>query len=176
MVVTDDKGQPITISVATTATLSSINATTTPDVNGLKLSTGNSGRLPIGTITFTLTNVQPNVDTQITFYMPQTINVNRVFKYGPTATNATPHWYDFNCNKSVSNKPCGEVNVVQGQKIVILHLTDGALGDNDLTVNGTITDPVALVQDVATVPTLNEYGTIILMALSSLVLMRKLRR
>ncbi|MBV6343042.1 DUF1566 domain-containing protein [Candidatus Magnetobacterium casense] len=176
VVVTDDKGNPVTISVATTANIASISATTTPDVNGLKLSTGNSGRLPIGTITFTLTNVQPNVDTQITFYMPQTINVNRVFKYGPTSTNTTPHWYDFNCDKSVSNKPCGEVNVVQGQKIVTLHLTDGALGDNDLTVNGTIVDPVAFVQDVTTVPTLNEYGTIILMALSSLILMRRLRR
>ncbi|KJU84109.1 secreted protein containing DUF1566 [Candidatus Magnetobacterium bavaricum] len=175
VVVTDEKGNPVTISVATTATISSISATTTPDANGLKLSTGNSGRLPIGTITFTLTNVQPNVDTQITFYMPQTINVNRVFKYGPTSTNTTPHWYDFNCNKSVSNKPCGEVNVVQGQKIVTLHMTDGALGDNDLTVNGTIVDPVAFVQDVTAVPTLNEYGTIILMAFSGLVLMRRLK-
>ncbi|MBF0342867.1 MAG: hypothetical protein HQL06_01425 [Nitrospirae bacterium] len=76
----------------------------------------------------------------------------------------------------MSNKPCGEVNVVQGQKIVILHLIDGAIGDNDLTVNGTIVDPVAFVQDVATVLTLNVYGIIILMALSSIVLMRKVKR
>ncbi|MBF0316769.1 MAG: DUF1566 domain-containing protein [Nitrospirae bacterium] len=150
LVVTDDKGNPVTITVSTTATLSSISATTTPNVNGLNLSTGNSGRLPIGTLTFTLTNVQPNVDTQVTFTLPQTVNVNRVFKYGPTPTNATSHWYDFTCNKSVSNKPCGEINVTQGQKVVTLHFTDGAIGDNDLTVNGTIVDPVAflLVSDL----------------------------
>ncbi len=173
VVVTDDTGKPVTVSVASTATIASVSSTTTPDVNGLNLSTGNSGRLPLGTITFTLTNVQPNVDTQVIFYLPQTVNVNRVFKYGPTPTNAASHWYDFTCDKSLSNKPCGEVNVLQGQKVVILHLTDGATGDNDLTVNGTITDPVAFVQDVATVPTLNEYGIIILMGLSCVVLMRE---
>ncbi|MES0338361.1 MAG: DUF1566 domain-containing protein [Candidatus Magnetobacterium sp. LHC-1] len=173
VVVTDDTGKPVTISVASTATIAGISSTTTPDINGLNLSTGNSGRLPLGTITFTLTNVQPGVDTQVTFTLPQTVNVNRVFKYGPTPTNATSHWYDFTCNNSLSNKPCGEVNVLQGQKVVILHLTDGATGDNDLTVNGTIVDPVAFVQDVATVPTLNEYGIIILMGLSCVVLMRE---
>ncbi|KJU86146.1 secreted protein containing DUF1566 [Candidatus Magnetobacterium bavaricum] len=175
VVVTDDKGQPVTISVATTATISSISATTTPDTNGLNLSIGNSGKLPLGTITFTLTNVQPNVDTQITFYLPQTVTVNRVFKYGPTPTNATSSWYNFTCNSSLSNKPCGEINVLQGQKVVILHLTDGAIGDNDLTVNGTIVDPVAFVQDVATVPTLNEYGVIVLMGLLCLVMVKRLR-
>ncbi|KJU81380.1 secreted protein containing DUF1566 [Candidatus Magnetobacterium bavaricum] len=175
VVVNDDKGNPVTITVSTTATLSSIGATTTPDTNGLNLSTGNSGRLPIGTLTFTLTNVQPGVDTLVTFTLPQTVNVNRVFKYGPTSTNTTSHWYDFTCNNSVSNKPCGEINAVQGQKVVTLHMTDGALGDNDLTVNGTITDPVAFVLASTIVPTINEYGTIILMALSSLVLMRRLR-
>ncbi|MBF0344217.1 MAG: hypothetical protein HQL06_08295 [Nitrospirae bacterium] len=169
LVVTDDKGKPVTINISTTlpATLSSVSFTTTPDVSGLNLSTGNSGRLPLGTLTFTVQNVQPNIDTQVIFTLPQTVNINRVFKYGPTATNVTSFCYDFTCNHAVSNKPCGEITVSQGQKTVIMHLTDGQLGDNDLTVNGTIVDPVAFAQTVTNVPTINEWGTITLITLSA---------
>ena len=49
------------------------------------------------------------------------------WKYGPTLSNPTPHWF------SVPATIVGNT--------VTLQLTDGGVGDQDLTANGTIVDP-----------------------------------
>jgi hypothetical protein len=129
----------------TTARLTSAVSTTTQDTTGLYLTIGNSGKLPIGTITLQVDGAQASVETPVAISLPQGVNVNRVMKYGATPDNRTAHWYDFTCDSNGKNlvKPCGEITVVQGQKTVTLYLIDGQKGDDDLTVNGVIKDDVA---------------------------------
>lgn len=47
-------------------------------------------------------------------------------KYGPTAGNPTPHWY--------------QLPATIAGDTVTFSITDGGLGDDDLTANGTIVD------------------------------------
>jgi hypothetical protein len=73
-----------------------------------------SGCVPGSTLTFVLTlprNVPPGTE---------------YWKYGPTPGNVTPHWYVIPSS-------------IFGNRITFT-ITDGGLGDDDLTVNGTIVD------------------------------------
>ncbi|MBF0336488.1 MAG: DUF1566 domain-containing protein [Nitrospirae bacterium] len=130
--------QYITVAVDPSVTISTISSVTTPDLGGLGLTTNNvSARLPVGTISFTLTGVQTGAVNQVKFYLPHGVVVNYVKKYG------TSGWYDFGCNGNFSGIPCGEISGVRNNLVVTLYLIDNQLGDNDSTV-GTIQDPVAL--------------------------------
>jgi predicted extracellular nuclease len=60
------------------------------------------------------------------------------WKWGRTADNTTPHWYRIPAT-------------VQGREVSFV-LRDGGLGDDDLTANGRIVDPSALVVPAAVVP------------------------
>ena len=73
-----------------------------------------SGCVPGSTLTFTLTLPVASAD------------VGAYWKYGPTPNNAAPHWYQLPIS-------------IQGN-VVSFSITDGALGDDDLTVNGTVVD------------------------------------
>ena len=57
------------------------------------------------------------------------------YKFGPTAGNATPHWYEFLYDGST-----GAV-IDNAQHTITLHFVDGERGDDDLVANGTIVDP-----------------------------------
>ncbi len=77
------------------------------------------------------------------------------WKYGPTAGDPTPHWY------SIPATIVGNV--------VSFTITDGGLGDDDLTANGTIVDQggpgiTAVVVPVSAtpVPTLSQWATLLL--------------
>ena len=86
------------------------------------------------------------------------------WKYGPTADNATPHWYPL------------PMATVAGNAITF-EITDGGLGDDDLTVNGTIVDqggPAILVAEM--IPTLSERSLILLGGLLALAGIAFLRR
>ncbi|RYF28675.1 MAG: IPTL-CTERM sorting domain-containing protein [Comamonadaceae bacterium] len=93
----------------------------------------------------------------ITLVYPQPFAAGSVYmKYGPTASNATPHWYVF------------QGAVVSGNTVT-LTLTDGGAGDDDLVANGRIADPggVALAAAVAPggaigIPTLSQWGLILM--------------
>jgi hypothetical protein len=136
MAVTTDSGAAPVISTAT--------KTATQDEAGLNLTIGNSGKLPLGTMTFQLTSVQPSIENVVKMHLPTGVQVNKIYKYGATPDNHSAHWYNFTCNNGHPVKPCGEVSTEPGgQKIVTLYLIDGQLGDDDLTVNGTIKDDVA---------------------------------
>ncbi|MFK7820382.1 MAG: SdrD B-like domain-containing protein [Planctomycetaceae bacterium] len=54
------------------------------------------------------------------------------YKFGPTATNPNPEWYNFTSSTTVSGAN------------ITLHLQDGGAGDIDLAADGTITDPGAV--------------------------------
>ena len=56
------------------------------------------------------------------------------YRFGPTPDNPAPHWYDW---KFDSNTGTGATS---SGNIITLHFTDGAVGDDDLTDDGTIED------------------------------------
>ncbi len=69
----------------------------------------------------------------------QSVNIPLVFpenvpagteywKYGPTTDNVAPHWYRI----SISDD--------DGDRVIVITLTDGGIGDDDLTANGVIVD------------------------------------
>ena len=81
------------------------------------------------------------------------------WKFGPTPGNSTPHWYAF------------PGAVISGNTIT-LTVVDGQQGDDDLQANAVILDPggPALVASaagtgVAAIPTLSEWGQIVLFML-----------
>ncbi len=75
----------------------------------------------------------------VTLYHGVNASVNRYYAYGPTPDNATPHWYDFTFDGTTGAE-------IVGNKI-LLHFVDGQRGDNDLTVNNSITHTGAPVQE-----------------------------
>jgi uncharacterized repeat protein (TIGR02543 family) len=90
-----------------------------------------SGCTPGSTLNFTITYPQP--------LPPGT----EYWKYGPTSTDTTPHWYVLPA-------------VISGN-VVTFSITDGGLGDDDLAPNGAIVDqggPGALITPV---PALSEW-------------------
>lgn len=91
------------------------------------------------------------------------------WKYGKTPTSGTAAWYQF------------PGAVISNDRLSItLTLTDGALGDDDATVNGTITDPggpgVPGADTLNGIPTLSEWGLMLLTALLALLGMHRLRK
>ncbi|OQW99449.1 MAG: hypothetical protein BWK80_62950, partial [Desulfobacteraceae bacterium IS3] len=68
--------------------------------------------------------------TLVTIWLPEGVKAAGYSAYGPTADNATPHWYGFLYDGTTG------AEIQEGK--IILHLKDGARGDNDLTANGKI--------------------------------------
>jgi hypothetical protein len=66
-------------------------------------------------------------------------------KYGHERAGDSPHWYQFIYNPSDPNSTGAEFRTDPrtGQQVIVLHLIDGAVGDEDLTPNGVIIDPGA---------------------------------
>src|SRR5690606_29353324 len=64
-------------------------------------------------------------------------------KYGPTGTNATPHWYTIPAT-------------IDGDTAVFT-IVDGGLGDDDLTADGTIVDQGGPAVPVMPVPTMPQW-------------------
>ena len=72
--------------------------------------------------------------TTLILYLPPGANINTYWKYGPTPTNANPHWYEFMYESSTQTG--AEIN---GNNIT-LYFIDGQRGDDDITANGIIID------------------------------------
>lgn len=75
----------------------------------------------------------------------------KYYKFGPTAANPTPHWYDIPFTGAGSNT-------------ITFSIIDGGLGDDDLTANGSIADDggigtivVAVAERAVPVPTLSQW-------------------
>lgn len=81
--------------------------------------------------TFTMTGTMNPASRDVTLFESGTASPNRYYAYGPTPDNTTPHWYDFTFDGVTG------AEVVGGK--VVLHLVDGLRGDDDLTVNNSIT-------------------------------------
>ena len=79
----------------------------------------------------------------------------RYYKYGPTAANTSPHWYEF-------------AGAVISGNTITLTLTDGADGDDDRSPDSAIADPGGPVVPMAgpmgatSIPTLSEWALVLL--------------
>ena len=128
--------------------------------------TGASGNppgitFPHGLFSFQTNNQCAAANGSITFTLtyPTVIPTNaKYWKYGPTADNHTAHWYDIPFTGA-------------GTKVLTFTITDGGLGDDDYTANGTIVDDggPGIPGDAATgataIPTMSEWAMMLLVAL-----------
>lgn len=89
---------------------------------------------------YTLTS---NFDVAV--ILPVGSNVNTYYQYGVTSTNNVPHWYEFMFNgltgaqiyKNVTLTAPDGTNIQRD--MIMIRYQDGARGDNDLTINGSVT-------------------------------------
>ena len=84
---------------------------------------------PHGFFSFKITELTSGTTVTITITLPQAVPVGTQFwKYGPTPDDPTDHWYQI---------PIGDDD---GDNTITITITDGEVGDDDLTANGEITD------------------------------------
>ena len=107
---------------------------------------------PYGLFDFTTTGCTPGATLAFTITYPSTLApATSYYKYGPTASQVSPHWYILS-------------STVSGNT-VSFSITDGGLGDDDMAANGTVVDqggPGVPASTVAQVPTLSEWAMIVL--------------
>jgi hypothetical protein len=127
---------------------------------------------PHGLFTFGASGCTAGSTLSFTITYPAALAAGtQYWKYGPTPGNSTPHWYVL---------PATIVG-----NTVTFTVTDGGLGDDDLTANGTIVDqggpggPPSPIAAPVQVPTLDEWGRALLAILllgTGLWVMRRPRR
>ncbi|MFA7607551.1 MAG: IPTL-CTERM sorting domain-containing protein, partial [Rhodocyclaceae bacterium] len=113
--------------------------------------------LPHGVVSLRLIGGTPGSSATVVLTYPEALPAGtRYYKYGPTAANPAAHWYEY------------PHAVIDGNTIT-LTLTDGGLGDSDLSENGVIVDPGGPAQvtgdvapDVTPIPTLSQWATLLL--------------
>lgn len=120
-------------------------------------------RFPHGLFDFTLTGCAGSIAMTITY--PGGLPGNtKYYKYGPTPSDPAPHWY--------------ELPATIAGNTVTFTIADGGLGDDDLTVNGTIVDqggPGAAVL-ANRIPTLSTWMLLLLAAMLVFASRRSFRR
>ncbi|MCP4537854.1 MAG: DUF11 domain-containing protein [Chloroflexi bacterium] len=94
---------------------------------------------PLGFLNYQVTGVSANQQISVTMWLPESGAFNSYFQYGPTPDNDTPHWYKFLYDSTTDT----------GARLfadrIVLYFVDGQRGDYDLSVNGIIEDPGAIV-------------------------------
>jgi hypothetical protein len=81
-----------------------------------------------GFFSFELTDLSPGEVTTLTLSLPTSVPAgSQYWKYGPTPTDPTNHWYQI----PMASDGMGGITIT---------LVDGGLGDDDLTPNGVIVD------------------------------------
>lgn len=111
---------------------------------------------PFGLFDFTVTGLAPGGTLSLNIVYPRALAAGAEYwKYGPTPTNAAPHWYQM------------PVVISPDRLTVTLTITDGGLGDDDLLANGTIVDQGGPTEPSGgnasqPVPTLSRIGVAIL--------------
>jgi len=84
---------------------------------------------PHGFFSFNITGIGSGSSVTISIALPSDMAVDSEYwKYGPTPSNHTAHWYQI---------PLGHNN---GDNIIAINITDGGIGDDDLTMNARICD------------------------------------
>ena len=123
---------------------------------------------PHGLLNLTLTGGGLGASATVVITYPSALPAGTVYwKYGRTRSNTTAHWYQFAGAAIAGNT-------------ITLTLTDGADGDDDLAANGVITDPGGPGVPGGTggtgVPTLSEWGIILLSSFMAMFGLKQVRR
>jgi hypothetical protein len=84
---------------------------------------------PDGLFRFTANGCSGSITLTVTFPTAFAVGV-QYWKYGPTPGQASDHWYTLGAANNLS----------LAGKMATFTIADGGLGDDDLTVNGTIID------------------------------------
>lgn len=134
-----------------------IDAAETRFVDSSGLGTPPQGyRFPHGFFRVRLITGPAGTGATVTLTYPSALPPGTVYwKFGPTSSNRTPHWYVF-------------PGAVISGATVTLSLTDGADGDADLLANSVILDPGGpgyLDASLTPIPTLSQWAMLMLVAL-----------
>jgi hypothetical protein len=129
---------------------------------------------PHGFFTFNITGIENGATVNITLVFPEPVpNGTQYCKYGPTPNNTAPHYYLI---------PIGSDD---GDNEIWITITDGEIGDNDLTVNGVIIDdggpgtvyiPVGGEIIANTISQIRQLSLIMILIISGLVISIKKKR
>jgi hypothetical protein len=85
---------------------------------------------PFGVFAFNISDISNGQTVNVTIDLPQDLPCGATYwKYGGTIDNTTPHWYEIPMEISEDDN-----------RTVTIRLTDGGMGDDDLTANGVIVD------------------------------------
>jgi Fe-S cluster biogenesis protein NfuA len=123
--------------------------------------------MPHGVLAFTTTACGNGATINLSITYPEELPQGaKFYKYGPEAGNPLPHWFELT-GVSISGAT------------VSYSITDNGAGDSN-PAEGIITDPagyaVFTAAGAASIPTLSEWGMILLSALLALVAMTTIRR
>ena len=119
----------VTVAVPDPATLSDAEAVDNPS----SADSPSGVEFTYGFFTFTVNNAGAGGTATATLYLPAGATPDTYFKYGPTPTNQTDHWYEFLYD--------GETGAEIDNNVITLHFVDGKRGDDDLDdTNGIIVD------------------------------------
>ncbi len=113
---------------------------------------------PHGLFDFTTTGCTPGATLDFTITYPAPVTGD-YWKYGPTSSQPAPHWY--------------KLPATFAGNVVTFSITDGGLGDDDLSINGNVIDQGGPGVPGVTIPTLSEW---MLAALALLLLATGVRR
>lgn len=120
---------------------------------------------PHGLFDFTTGGCTPGSTITLVVTYPQALPPGTVYwKYGPTPTDGSYHWY--------------QLPAVIAGNTATFSITDGGLGDDDLTANGTIVDQggPGVPGGAASIPTLSEWAMLMLAGLMGLFGVSAMRR
>lgn len=96
------------------------------------------------TVQLSLASVGASVNVGV--FLPLDVKVDKFYRYGPTPDNPEPHVYDFTYDSEtgIGAQILGPVTVKSNSgdsiaaNMVLITYVDGRLGDDDLTINGSI--------------------------------------
>ncbi|CAN5352409.1 hypothetical protein BH11PSE11_BH11PSE11_22190 [soil metagenome] len=120
---------------------------------------------PHGLFDFTTSGCTAGSTLNFTITYPQALPTGTVYwKYGPTPSDASYHWY--------------QLPAVIAGNTATFGITDGGLGDDDLVANGAVVDQggPGVPSAASAIPTLSEWEQILLAGLLMMMGMATLRR
>ncbi|MCP4682416.1 MAG: IPTL-CTERM sorting domain-containing protein [Desulfobacterales bacterium] len=123
---------------------------------------------PYGFFEFMITGLTPGQSTTLNLFLPEGAHVETYWKYGPMPWTPAANWYEFMYSSGTG--------ATITDNVVSMVFIDGGRGDDDLTANGVIIDQGGPGASPLSVPTLSEWGLILLSTLLLAVACMAIRR